>query len=384
MKKIFTVNEMSEILNKSTATIYDYLKKGKLKGEKTNGIWTINYDNITVENEEKSCQSTHKIKTEIESNEQTELTKNTETILKTNIKSNKKINDDKSFVDKFSTDEDFLQIKNFLKASFYMRTLKNKFNKYDNILIDMIESLKKEITLNHRLEKVEGVTKFINKLPKTLEQAKAANTTYMYVLEAKNNIEKEVSNLIGNYKEIYNALQDIEILNCKYSNISESAYIYISNKNLVKVLNRLSELNKKFFILNSNVFSNETIKLRFSSHIPDYFTENAATNISKFKEVDILIPYADLEENFNTFKPAEQTEEDKQEIKNINRILNLAKKYSDKPVAKLKINELREYYEISIELQNNNRTKEKGFVKSLKGKQIAIKKQLDKLENEAI
>jgi excisionase family DNA binding protein len=40
-KTLYSVKELSQILNVTPATIWKYLKQGKLKGQKTMGRWFI-------------------------------------------------------------------------------------------------------------------------------------------------------------------------------------------------------------------------------------------------------------------------------------------------------------------------------------------------------
>lgn len=336
----FTVNQISEMLNKSTTTIYTYLKKGKLDGVKSNGVWTIRFNEaqhkkyVNKENNDKLSGKNENIEVDIQ----------------------------KSF-----------------DNSVYLSKLTHKLIKYEDILKEADDNLSKQVSLNKKLEKAEGTTKFTSKLPMSINAAKEIDGTYKYIVESKENVKTEIDELKNKYNEIKLVMENIKINKIKCSNISESAYIYIDKTHLINLLNRLSTLNKKFFILNEDVFDENIIKLRFSSHLPEYFTANSTRSLSKSREVDILIPYSDLKDKFDDFSPAMQTESDKKDIQSINKKISIAKRYSSRPLINLSIEELNRYYEITIELTSNERASNIGFVKSLKMKKIAIKRHLNKI-----
>ena len=43
---LYSVPEISQVLNVTTNTTRTYLKKGKLRGQKINGKWVISYEDL--------------------------------------------------------------------------------------------------------------------------------------------------------------------------------------------------------------------------------------------------------------------------------------------------------------------------------------------------
>jgi excisionase family DNA binding protein len=43
---LYTVPEISQVLNVTTTTIRYYIRQGKLRGRKLNGRWIISYDDL--------------------------------------------------------------------------------------------------------------------------------------------------------------------------------------------------------------------------------------------------------------------------------------------------------------------------------------------------
>ncbi len=43
---LYTVPEISQVLNVTTTTIRHYIRQGKLMGRKLNGRWVISYDDL--------------------------------------------------------------------------------------------------------------------------------------------------------------------------------------------------------------------------------------------------------------------------------------------------------------------------------------------------
>jgi predicted transcriptional regulator len=45
---LFSVEEISRVLNRDTTTVRYYLKQGRLNGQKIYGKWVVSYDDLMV------------------------------------------------------------------------------------------------------------------------------------------------------------------------------------------------------------------------------------------------------------------------------------------------------------------------------------------------
>jgi hypothetical protein len=45
---LFSVQEISRVLNRNTNTVRCYLKQGRLNGQKISGKWVVSYDDLMV------------------------------------------------------------------------------------------------------------------------------------------------------------------------------------------------------------------------------------------------------------------------------------------------------------------------------------------------
>jgi excisionase family DNA binding protein len=43
---LFSVEEISRVLNRTTSTVRGYLKQGRLHGQKIYGTWVVSYDDL--------------------------------------------------------------------------------------------------------------------------------------------------------------------------------------------------------------------------------------------------------------------------------------------------------------------------------------------------
>lgn len=328
---------MSKKLNKSNSTIYDYLKKGKLKGVKSEGIWKIEY---------KKSNKVNSAPIVIQESE--DLNQPSDTI------------------------------KTIVNENFYKNSLSKILKKYKAGALAIKNHLSNEVDMNKNLLKIEGSNKFLNKLPQTLEEALEKNETYKIIKENTNKKEKELESLLLKYEELNEIIKPLVVDKIQYSRITDSVYIDISKRNLISFINRLSEINKRFVIINEDLMNLDIIKVRFSNHIPDYYKESSLTLLKKEREVDVIVPYKDLEENFNII-PKKQSENDKIKITKILEKIDIAKKYSNVKVKKLSKTQLEDFYKITNELLNEESTKNDRFVQDLKKKQPLLLKCIDKL-----
>lgn len=303
-----SVAEVSQKMNKSKSTIYTYLKQGKLKGEKNNGVWEIEPINSNVTNKD-----------------------------------------------------------------VFVNELRRKANESKEIAEEIKSIGSKKMDINKRLMRINGWS------GKALSMAEYLNNNEMYksAVSTEGNYNKKLKETIENYKEFENIIEDVNIIDIVYSNTSESVYVNLCSKSIVKFLNRLSELNKRFFIINDEFMTLKVIKVRFSNHIPDYYKETTISIINDDRKVDIIVPFSELENNI-TSPPKLQSEADKKAIRKVNVKIGIAKKYSSTPMKNLSIQQLKEYDELSTELLNDRRTKNIGFVRSLQNKQRGIKNLLKK------
>lgn len=330
--KTFSVNEMSEKLNKSKSVIYSYLKNGKLKGTKKSegiGAWEIEYD-----------ENIEMINRESEDLKQTPIT--TKIIINENV---------------------------------YMIGLQKSLNKCEKAIEDITANLEDKFNILSTFDKIKGTTSFTNNLPKKLKDLIDNDENYIYLNKNRNALKTEVLGLSDNYEELNSIIKPLNIKEIHYSKISESVYVIIDKNNLISFLNRLSEKNKRFIIVSEDLMSRDLIKFRFSNHIPDYYKNETMTIMNKERDVDVMVPYSELEKNLDC-APKKQNDEDIKIIKEINKKITIVKKYSARPLKKLNKFELKNYYEVSNELLNDEKACKDKFVSELPGRLPGIIKRL--------
>lgn len=335
MNNTFSVLEMSEKLGKDKSTIYNYIKSGKLEGTKVNNIWQIKYKPINVDT-------------------------NTDIVL-----------DD----EKVDLSKPAITIKKIINENAYKNVLQKKLNNYERVLEDITNNLRNEAALNKSIANIEK-TKFTNTLLKTFERIVENNETYKYINTNKIESKKELEELLGNYEELNLIIKPLTVEKLQYSTTTDSVYVYIDKVNLVAFLNRLSEVNKRFVIISDDIMTRDEIKFRFSNHIPDYYKEETLNILKSNREVDVIVPYKKLEENF-TVIPKKQTKEDKKDIKELNVKIEATKKYVNKPVKALNKQQLKDYYDLLTGLLNSDVASTNDFIKSLRGRETRILKMLN-------
>lgn len=329
MKNLLTVQEMSEKLNRSTATIYKYLKDGVLTGFKKDGIWLINAD---------------------ADNEEAELTEQTSVDNSTN---------QNSLID-FDVSRDTYT---------YLDVLKEKLEKCDKLEHKVIEKLKEEVEISKEMRQLRSPNpnKKLPKFPMDIEQAKLTCEYYKTVSSKRDEIANEIDVVCKNYKFIEGLCNLIskEFIVVKHSKKTESVYLKIARQYFPKFLNVMAMKNKKVFVLNHNMFDEDSISIRFSSHLVP-FTSNYRDYIPQdWKGVDVLAAFDDFEEDFDTSHYGLMPKNDEEKLKKILTKKERAKKYSKNKLGDLSRDELEDYYNLTFDITANKYTKKTGFAERL-------------------
>ena len=353
MTRTYTVNEMSDKLNKSKSTIYTYLQNGKLTGEKINGEWHIKDAQSIVED------NTNRDNTSIDiGNNYTKINENV-----------------------------------------YIDTLKSKAEKFDKVLSKIRNQIISELELNNEINLLMNKPKIIT-TSENINKAISLNKNYQSIKDTKAYLENKILKISKQYKEIEEMFKSVNNVLIKYSNSTESVYVKTERNNLIKILNILSQNEKQFHIINENIFNNNLITVRFSSHLPEYFTEgNVKRNL---KIGDIIVPFENSEKKFKKdiikcstkiyneiqekIPKKNNVENETTEIKineevkayNLKKKIDLAKEYSVRTIKSFTQIELHNFYTLCEDLLTNEEVEKKGFIKNLESKQVAIKKALKK------
>lgn len=254
----------------------------------------------------------------------------------------------------------------------YKDRILEQIEKLNNLKQEVKENVNREYKIYNELAEISKSTNATPNVPKyTSAQLLGTNKVYQNIVNKTNEANLELDKLEVTYKQLDNLTKNIDILEKNYSMSTESVYLIIPKNALITLVNNVSKADSKMIILSEDILKKNTIKVRFSNHIPNYYKCNES--ISGYKEhrdVNVLVMYNELvkeiKENSNIAKKKE----------NVTKDIDRAKHFSSMKMDNLTEDELQEYYDISNKLLNNKDLSGNKFVISLKTSLIGLERRL--------
>lgn len=264
-------------------------------------------------------------------------------------------------------EEDFV-----LNENVYKERIHRQLRSLENLAYDVKESVRKEHELSNQLAELSKLTVATTDTQEhTLSVLLNQSSLYQNVLKKVSEAHIGLAELEKTYNELERVVEDIDVVEKRYSRTTESVYVTIEGYEVVKLLNKVSSHGKRMVILSDDVFEREKVKVRFSNHIPSYYKCNkSAAGYKEYRDTNMLVLYDELN---GELKSKKVNNKNKRSIKeDIERV----KSFSSKKMDRLSKDELEEYYELVMKLINEESLKDNKFVGSLDNAIVGLRRRL--------
>lgn len=254
----------------------------------------------------------------------------------------------------------------------YKDSIEEQINKMKELEEKVRKNVEREYVIYKELSELSESTNATPKMANyTHTQLLNTNKMFQNVTNKINEANKELEELEQTYKQLDNALKGIDILEKIYSMITESVYVKIQKDGFVRLINNISKSSNKMIVLNEDLLNEDSIKVRFSNHIPSYYKcKKTDSGYKSHRGVDVLVMYDELVSEIEGKKKHNKRREE------INKEIDRAKAFSSRKMDNLTDEELQEYYEICKRLLSIDELSNNGFVSSLEKYIIGLERRL--------